>query len=228
MSKVTFHGLPAWVGALHGPTVCEWWSSDPAKSSWDRSLLNTIDLALTPAAAIAGRITIAQIQADDFTANGGRTTIGPLWPGGAMLGACWVSATYLVKLGGKLTTGARPALPGHDYEWTMVQYFDGEQQNRRFYGLHTNVVQTKGALSLVEVWSPGTSTLGKPTGPWWIDLAAGADHLAPRPPNQPGPMFLDTTTIGHMTLIEPKNPPFRGSAPLFAAPELAWPRAARC
>jgi hypothetical protein len=215
MSKVTFHGLPAWVGAIHGSTVCDWWSTDPAKSNWDRSLLNTIDLALTPSAATAGRIQVAQIEVDDFTANGGHTTIGPMWPGGAMIGGCWVSDHYLTKLGGKLTTAVRSAsFPGHDYEWIAVQYFDGEQQNRRFHGVHANVVQTQGPLSLVELWNPGTGATPKPAGRWWLDLTAGADHTtAPAlAPNQPGALFLDPITISHTTLIDPKIPPFRGGA----------------
>jgi hypothetical protein len=224
MSKVTFHGLPAWVGAIHGSTVCDWWSTDPAKSNWDRSLLNTIDLAMTPSAAIAGRIQIAQIEVDDFVTSGGHTTIGPLWPGGAMLGGCWVSDHYLTKAGGKLTTGVqRTSLPGHDYEWTAVQYFGGEQQNRRFHGLHARVLQTQGALSLVEVWHPGTGTTPKSAGQWWIDLAAGADHTtaAALAPHQPGPLYLDTTTIGHTTLIDPKSPPFRGGAAFPTPPRTA-------
>ena len=231
MSKVTFQGLPAWVGAIHGPTVCDWWSTDPAKSSWDRSLLNTIDLAMTPSAAIAGRIQVAQIEVDDGTASGGHTTIGPMWPGGAMIGGCWVSDLYLGKLGGKLTTAARSAsFPGHDYEWIAVQYFGGEQQNRRFHGLHANVLQTQGSLSLVELWNPGTGATAKPAGRWWLDLGAGADHTTSAlAPNQPGPLFLDRPTIAHTTLIDPKNPPFRGGAAFpTAPPSPAWSDTARC
>ena len=231
MSKVTFHGLPAWVGAIHGSTVCEWWSSDPAKSNWDRSLLNTIDLAMTPSAALAGRIQVAQVEVDDGVRAGGFTTIGPMWPGGAMLGSCWVSDHYLTKLGGKLTTAARGAsFPGYDYEWTAVQYFDGEQQNRRFHGVHGRVLQTQGALSLVELWHPGSGATPMPAGRWWIDLAAGADPTAPAlAPNQPGALFLDPITIGHTTLIDPKIPPFRGGAALPATrPTGSWWPTERC
>jgi len=213
MSKVTFHGLPAWVGAIHSPTVCDWWSDDPAQMRWDRTLMNTIDLAMTPAAATAGRIKPAQIEADDFTGHGGRTTIGPLFPGGTSIGACWVSDHYLTKLGGKLRPGVRPGVSGHDYEWTFVQYFDGEQHNRRFYGFHANLVDTQNHLSLVQLWNPGTGAgSAKPAGAWWLDLAADTDPSAPPlTKNKPAPVMLDKDKIAHLNILEPKAPPFKGS-----------------
>jgi hypothetical protein len=227
MTKVTFHGLPAWVGAIHGPTTCDWWTSDPAQLKWDRSLLHPIDLAMTPSAAAASRIPVAQIDVDDAASAGGRTTIGPLFPGGAMMGAIWVSDGYLARLGGKLAVAVPAGVPGHDYEWRLVQYFDGEHGNRRFYGFHANVLQVQHQLSLVEVWNPGTGTTGvKPAGTWWIDLGADADpSVPPLQPGKPGPVFLTRGMVGHMTLIEPKSPPYRGSFPVDAAP---WTRSARC
>jgi hypothetical protein len=215
MSKVTFYGLPAWVGAIHGSTVTDWWSTDPAKNNWDRSLLHTIDLALTPSAALAGQIQISQIEADDFTASGGHTTIGPRWPGGTMIGGCWISDSYLTKHAVNLAD-RNGSFPGYDYEWTAVQYFDGEQQNRKFHGFHASVLQNQGALSLVEIWNPGSGMTPTSAGKWWIDLASASDSPAP-PLNQPGPVFLDTMTIGHTTLIDPKIPPFRGGAAIPSA-----------
>ena len=46
MTKVTFYGSPAWVGAIQSPTICEYWDSDPAQLNWDRSLLNMVDRLL--------------------------------------------------------------------------------------------------------------------------------------------------------------------------------------
>lgn len=224
MTKVTFHGLPAWVGAIHGPTTCEWWSGDPVQLRWDRAQLMRLDLARTPSAAVAGRIKPAEIECDDGPAAGGRTTIGPLFPGGMMVGTCWVAHGYVQRQAGKLAAGVPPGVGGHDYEWTIVQYFDGEQGNRRFYGFHANVLQCQNHLSLVELWHPGTGTTGaKPAGTWWLDLAADADPTAPPlVQGRPGPLFLDRGMVGHMTLIEPKSPPYRGT---FAFPP--WP-SARC
>src|SRR5258708_11143568 len=99
MSKVTFYGFAAWVGAIHGPTICEWWERDPSQLAWDRSLHHKVDLARTSSAALAGHIAVSEVEVDDHTGNGGRTTIGPLWPGGNTIGACWVSEGYLARNG---------------------------------------------------------------------------------------------------------------------------------
>jgi hypothetical protein len=217
MSKVTFHGLPAWIGAVHSPTICDWWDRDPEHVNWDRALMYKVNLSMTPSAAIAGRIKVSQIEVDDFTASGGRTTIGPLWPSGTSIGACWLSDRYLDSLGDK----ARPVMPngpnGHKHEFMTVQYFDGEQQNRRFYGFQANLLQVQGHLSLVEIWHPGTgSGHSKPAGTWWLDLAADADPNTPRlEPHKPAALFLDATIVRNLTLFEPKTPPFKGG---FAFP----------
>jgi len=209
MSKVTFHGLPAWVGAIHGPTGCEWWSSDPSNLNWDRSLLYSIDLAKTPSAALASYISVADIEVDDHVTNGGRTTIGPMWPGGTSIGAIWISDSYLRKLGTRA-----PALQvgsnGHDYEYKAVRYF-GEHQDRKFHGYHANLVQTHGHLSLVELWQPGTGASASPAGRWWLDLGAHADPSAPPlAPNQPGALQLDTTATRSLPLHAVKVPPYQG------------------
>jgi hypothetical protein len=202
MSKVTFYGLPAWVGAIHGSTVCDWWERDPAQINWNRALLHTIDLARSTAAAIAGQITIAQIEVDDHTSTGGRTTIGPLWPGGNSIGGVWVSDSYLTRNG--LTA------PGD--ELRVVQYFGGEQGNRRFHGFQARVLKTQGGLSLVELWNPGTTAAAAAAaGTWWLDLGADADPNTPAPSaNQTGPLYLDTKASSQLMMFEPKLPPFRG------------------
>ncbi|MEO7729442.1 MAG: hypothetical protein ABIY55_00610, partial [Kofleriaceae bacterium] len=179
MSKVTFHGLPAWVGAIHGSTVCDWWDSEPASVKWDRSLMHTVDLAMTPSAVTAGHIQVAQVEVDDFQESGGRTTIGPRWPGGASIGACWLSESYLARLG-KPLPGVPSGGGGHAYEYMTIQYLEGEQGNRRFYGFHAQLVQVQNQLSLVDVWNPGTGAgTGKPAFRWWLDLAANADPGTP-------------------------------------------------
>jgi hypothetical protein len=202
MSKVTFYGLPAWVGAIHGPTVCEWWDRDPGQLGWDRTLLHRVDLAKTSSAALAGHIPVSEIEVDDHTTGGGRTTIGPLWPGGNPIGACWVSGSYLAQ--NALTP------PGHEFQ--LVQYFDGEQQNRRFYGFQANLLQQQNNLSLVQLWNPGTAaSSAPPAGTWWLDLSADADPGAPAlPANQPAPLYLDTRAAKRLVVFDPKIPPFKG------------------
>ena len=217
MSKVTFHGLPAWIGAVHSPTICEWWDRDPAHLDWDRSLLYTVNLSMTPSAAIAGHIKVSQIEVDDHTGSGGRTTIGPLWPSGTSIGACWLSDSYLAGLGTKARPVMASGIHGHPHEFMTIQYFEGEQQNRRFYGFHANLLQTQGHLSLVEIWNPGTgSGTAKPAGTWWLDLKADADpNTPPLAPNKPAALFLDATTVRNLTMFEPKIPPYKGG---FAFP----------
>jgi len=211
MSKVTFYGLPAWVGAIHGPTVCEWWDHDPGQLSWDRSLLHRLDLAKTPTAVLAGQIPLAQVEVDDHATKGGRTTIGPLWPGGTMIGAVWVSETYLQA--NKLTA------PSHEFQ--LIQYFDGEQQNRRFYGFQASVLQTQSQLSLVQLWHPGTgaTAAAQPAGTWWLDLGASADPSAPPPSaGQPAPLYLDAKAASQLVTYDPKIPAAVGTLPFPAGP----------
>jgi hypothetical protein len=204
MSKVTFFGLPAWVGAIHGPTVCEWWNHDPGQLAWDRSLLHRVDLAKTPSAALAGQLPVAQVEVDDHTTRGGRTMIGPLWPGGTMIGALWVSESYLAA--NQLTA------PSHEFQ--LVQYFDGEQQNRRFYGFQASVLQTQNHLSLVQLWHPGTgATSAPPAGTWWLDLGADADPSKPPPTTgQPAPLYLDAAATSRLVTFGPKLPTYQGSS----------------
>jgi hypothetical protein len=212
MSKVTFYGLPAWVGAIYSPTVCEWWDRDPNQLSWDRAQLHRLDLAKTPSAALAGRIAVSDVEVDDHVQNGGRTTLGPLWPGGEPIGACWVSESYLASHG--LTPpGARPGPGGHGHEFTVVQYFDGEQGNRRFHGFQANLLQQQNNLSLVQIWHPGTgASPAHPAGTWWLDLGADADPTtAPLSANQPAPLFLDARSASNLAMAGPKIPPFQGS-----------------
>jgi hypothetical protein len=202
MSKVTFYGLPAWVGAIHGPTVCEWWNHDPGQLQWDRSLLHRVDLARTSSAVLAGQLPVAQVEVDDHATRGGRTTIGPLWPGGTMIGALWVSESYLAA--NQLTA------PSHEFQ--LIQYFEGEQQNRRFYGFQASVLQTQNHLSLVQLWHPGTGAgTAPPAGTWWLDLGADADPSTPPPgTGQPAPLYLDASAASRLVTFGPKLPPYNG------------------
>ncbi len=204
MTKVTFYGSPAWVGAIQSPTICDYWNNDPAQLNWDKSLLSTVDLSKTPSAALAGRIKSSQIEVDDHTGNGGRTTIGPLFPSGASIGACWISDLYIAR-----SAKSRPTVAnGNIYEYMTIQYFDNEQGNRRFHGCHANVLQVNAGLSLVQIWNPGTGTGGgQPAGTWWLDLVAHAEPSTPAlSTGKPGALFLDVATLRQLTMFEVKIP----------------------
>jgi hypothetical protein len=203
-------------------THCGWWGDDPAQVNWDPLAQVATNLSRTPAAAIAGKIKSSEVEVDDFTAHGGRNTIGPVWPGAAVIGACWLRNTVWEALDPKY----RPAFPapkasGHPYEYTTVQYLDGEQDNRRFYGFHAKAISTKANLTLVELWNPGTGIANpKPAGSWWLDLAAVSDPNGPHiePVKQPeGALFLEPKTVQSLNLFEPKLPKLVGTF-LFPSP----------
>jgi hypothetical protein len=213
MTKVTFYGSPAWVGAIQSPTICQWWNSDPAQLNWDRSLLSTVDLSKTPSAAMAGRIKASQIEVDDYSGNGGRTTIGPLWPTGASIGACWISDLCIARS----VTKAKPVVANSNaYEYMTIQYFDNEQGNRRFHGFHANVLQVNGGLSLVQIWNPGTGGSGSPpAGTWWLDLTASAEpSTTALALGKPGALFLDVATCRQLTTFDIKMPRAQGAVAL--------------
>lgn len=213
MTKVTFYGSPAWVGAIRSPTICEWWNSDPAQLNWDRSLLNMVDLSKTPSAAAAGRIKTSQIEVDDHVGNGGRTTLGPMFPSGTSIGACWIADNAIAHSPAKV----RPTVANsNSYEYMTIQYFDSEQGNRRFHGFHANVLQVNGGLSLVQIWNPGTGGSGvPPAGTWWLDLAANADpSTPPLVTGKAAALFLEVTASRQLTTFEIKMPRVQGSVAL--------------
>jgi hypothetical protein len=227
MSRLAFYGFPAWVGNITSSTNCGWWASEPDQVNWDPLALIPANLSRTPSAALAGKITSSEVEVDDHTTHGGRTTIGPLWPGGTAIGVLGLRDTAWQALDPKY----RPAFPppnasGHDYEYTTVQYLDGEQQNRRFYGFHARATSTKGNQTLVELWTPGTGIANPtPAGSWWLELAAIADPNGPTidPVHQPvGALFLEHKVVRGFVGSDPKYPSLTGPFPFpsLSPPEL--------
>lgn len=232
MSRVTFYGFGAYVGSLTGLTECEFWDDDPvAIYKFAESALVPVDLAMNLSAARAGKISYKDIQVDDHRQDGGLTTVGPYFPTGAMIGACWLTDTYYEQLDFKPPRQPKSAPnDAYDYELTSYQYYGGEQNDRRFYGFHANIIDVKGPLSHVAIWNAGTGKVDKdPAGTWWLDLAAVAlPPEAPsargkgkgkgkevRPPRggasasvavTAGPLFLEAATVKSLKLFEPKRP----------------------
>lgn len=218
MSRLEFYGFPAWVGKITSSTNCAWWASEPSQVDWDPLAMISNNLSRTPSAALAGTISASAVEVDDHTMGGGRNTIGPLFPGAAHIGGCWLRKTVWQALDPQY----RPPFPppgssGHDYEYTTVQYLDGEQQNRRFYGFHARAISANANLTLVELWHPGTGAANPdPAGSWWLDLAAISDPNGPQvdPVNQPvGPVFLEIQAVRSIKLFEPKLPRLVGTFP---------------
>jgi hypothetical protein len=220
MSRTTFFGFGAYVGSITGLTRCAWWDDDPVRIyNFDPKALVPVDLAMNLAAARAGTIPYQDIQVDDHRQDGGLTTIGPMFPTGSTMGACWLTEQYYTSLAFKppRQPGSAPS-DAYDYELTSCQYYGGELGDRRFYGFHANVTMVKGTLSQCEIWNPGTGkTTQGPAGTWWLDLgnvalAAGAGTTVAT--NAPGALFLDAGTAKSLKLYSPKKPPALGTSEL--------------
>lgn len=203
MTRIVFHAFSAYVGSITGRTTCSFWPDDPASApiNWSAKALVGVDLARTPSAARAGTIAWTDVDTDDHLTNGGLNTIGPLFPGGHMIGACWLSETYLGKLAGK------PPKPGHahDHELKTIVYAnDPTFGDKRFQGFHARIRATQqlssgATLCQVELWNAGQGRHGAPAGLWWLDLdtvahpiAADATQVGPKAAPE-GALFLDTS-----------------------------------
>jgi hypothetical protein len=220
MAKIVFHAFSAYVGTVTGKSTCSFWTDDPASPpiNWNAGSLVPIDLSRTPSAARASG-NWANVDVDDHVINGGFTTIGPLFPGGTMIGAAWLSEDFMNR------NNLKAKKPGHahDHELIAIAY-DGDKQlgNRRFQGFHARVGNTQGALTRVEVWTAGTGRSGNPVGAYLLDLnavahpvAAGASVVGPASaPGHEGALFLDTAMKNTYTPMGggtgPKVPPATG------------------
>lgn len=216
MSRTTFFGFGAFVGSIRGLTECAWWDDDPvAVYGFSQPALVPVDLAKNPSAARAETIGWDEIQVDDHQQDGGRTTIGPMFPTGGVIGACWLDEQYWESLPNKPPRQPASAPDdAYDYELTTYQYYDDEQGNRRFYGYHARVTSVNGPLSEVEIWNPGTGKVGQPVGTWWLDLRNDALPVGVGttigPVGSTGALFLQSVTASTIALREPKKPPLWG------------------
>jgi hypothetical protein len=215
MGRTTFYGFGAFVGSITGLTRCAFWDDDPVKIyKFAPGSMVAVDLAKNVSAARAGTIPWQDVQCDDHRQDGGLTQIGPMFPTGTMIGACWLSETYYQTLAFKPPRQPQSAPnDAYDYELTAYQYWGGELGDRKFLGFHAKVLATAGALTQVEIWQGGMGKIGGPSaGVWWLDLAqvalpAGAGTTVSA---AGGALFLDTTTAKSLALFGPKRPPSLG------------------
>lgn len=179
MTRIVFHAYSAYVGSITNRTSCSFWTDDPASPAinWDPAQQTSVDLSHSPRnARVFGHVDI-----DDHMIDGGLTTIGPLFPGGAMIGAAWLSDDFIDNR----CKSARPRLPGHchPYELRAILYMDDPTfGNRRFQGFHAKILGSQphgaGLLTNVQLWVAGTGRGGTPVGSWWLDLDAVAHPIA--------------------------------------------------
>jgi hypothetical protein len=214
--RTIFHGVPAYVGVLNSETKCRFWPDDPAKLSWDHKQTVDIDLGRSPAAARAGRIQWSDVEVDDHHIYGGMTKIGPLWPDGTHIGACWLTEDAWRR---SLGRGLDPNPDCHPYELTHVHYHAGPLANRRFQGFHAEITSEKGTNALVTLWPAGRSRASgtKPAGTWWIDLAADAHPIEPGLTEigvgsapKVGALFVDLQHLHVINMVGPKLPVWLG------------------
>ena len=219
MTRTVFFAFGAYVSAITGPRVCTWWPDQPSALKWDPALAIPTDLAATPRAAASNAISADQIQCDDHRVDGGLTSIGPLFPGGATIGAIWLAEGYYQSLGGNKPPrqpGQAP-YPCRDYELQENVYWGDPRGDKRFYGFHAEIVGTpQGGLVLVDVWNAGTSLVAgmPPAGRWWIDLATSSDPSSTTIAiggAQQGALFLEATLAQTLALRGPKRPPNLGT-----------------
>ena len=223
MTRSVFYGVGAFVGSITGPTTCAFWPDDPNRLGWDANQLVPVDLAKNPEAVRRGAIQAGDVQVDDFTKMGGMTSIGPVFPGGATLGLCYLEESRCAALGANdpRTTG-----PGRPYEWCTVVYHDGLMAGRRFHGFHATIIRNQGNLALVSLWARGTSLVANqpPRGTYWIDFDAFAHPVEPNltaigvgvAALKTGALFLDHRASsgggGVIPFDDPKSPRWFGGA----------------
>jgi hypothetical protein len=221
MARSVFYGVSAFVGSITGPTTCSFWPDDPARIGWGSPQFQ-VDLSMNPEAVRRGLITPADVWVDDHAAykTGGLTTIGPMFPGGATVGLCYVEESRCAALGAfdprsVGTTGGQP------YEWCTVVYHDdvgtpAALAGRRFHGFHAEIHKSFGTVAIVSVWARGTSATKGPMGTWTLDLAVHAHPVAAGftqigvAQGQPktGAVFLEVMAGGGgvIPFDNPKNP----------------------
>ncbi|MBA3397956.1 MAG: hypothetical protein H0T89_35355 [Deltaproteobacteria bacterium] len=214
MSRSIFYGFGAWIGQLHGPTRCSWWPNDPNDPSinWDPQKLISSDLDANPHAIRTRGLARAQLEVDDKPGHGGLTRLGPTFPLGSLINSIWLEQSkYDVLPPVRKPPRVPPNMQCRDYELCTVLYWDDQASplaNRRFWGLHAEIVSEQGANALVSIWPPGRSQVpGQlPLGAWWLDLSvvahpieAGLTQIGVGPAAKQGALFLDGATYTTMS-----------------------------
>lgn len=218
-SRTISYGFGAWVGTQTGLTTCGWWPKDPATLNppFDNSKLINSDLAKNLQAVRNGQITTGQIQVDDAPVNGGETKIGPTFPNGSLINACWLEKGDYDALAAAKKPPRVPAdMQCREYELATVWYWSGALANRRFWGFYAEITAEQGTSALVSVWPAGKSQ--EPgqgaAGSWWLNLPnvahpieAGFTQIGTGLQNpKQGALFIDAPTRLNLGLSGPKLP----------------------
>jgi len=179
-----FRATGGFVGRIESATRIAFWPDEPADHGFDPSLLIMTDLSRTPAAAALGEISFDAVEIDDCycgpTGDLRGTTLGPRWPEIQVAGAVYLEQRFRDRL----PDAIRPALPpkfmsGRAHEYTTVVYWpnaDDPRAGRRYAGHHAELLEERGTLARVVVFSPGTSNSpGAQPRTLWVDLGSPDD-----------------------------------------------------
>ena len=224
-TRSIFYGLPAYVGTMTGQTQCGFWPVDPATIDWNPALLISVNIAKNPQAVRNGLIGVSAIEADDYITNPtypGMTSIGPMFPDGTTVGACYYQSAHYDALPPLIRPPRVPVgMLCHDYELETVWYWDGTLANRRFHGFYAQIVAEKGTQAQCSIYPAGKGLVPnqQPAGTWWLNLPTVAHPLETgfttiwTGTGNPkiGALFLDHPTVMHLALDKPKLPPTQGA-----------------
>jgi hypothetical protein len=221
-TKHVFHAFNGYVAQVTGRTSCLFWTDDPSDKAidWDIKLAYPVDLAMNASAARLGRIPWDQVQVDDHSINGGLTSIGPLFPGGTVIGGVWLHEQYMNKIG--LATSSKPQ-HAHDHELRCIVYCgDKKFGDRRFQGFHARVVGAPAKagtqqMRRLQVWDAGHAKAKGDAAMWWVDMEDAADTnestVGSQSAAMEGSLYLD---VGKRAALlagggnGPKLPPAQG------------------
>src|SRR5262249_21353735 len=121
--RTVFVGTNAFIGRVDGLSRCAFWADEPVGHGFDRRRLIEVDLANTPQAAAARKISWEAVEVDDcIVGAGGKvsgTTIGPRWPEMQLSGVVYMEIGHWERLPAKLRFPRPPRdVRARDYEHT--------------------------------------------------------------------------------------------------------------
>ena len=151
---ILFEGIAAYAGFIVGQTKCKFWAADPTDPPISFSPAHWLDYGsnLCPQRARglwqfpANQIPWDLVVVDDHKADGGPTTLGPLFPTTKVEGGVYFRKTYLDQLRMSNPNAYIPSLrkyyPGAcgDYEFhSLIVVEDDERTITRYAGFHGEI-----------------------------------------------------------------------------------------
>lgn len=198
-TEVVFTGVPAFVGAIKGPTTVGFFLD---QNEFDPAKLIEVDLAKNPL-QVAEAAWATDVDCDQQT-TGGRTTIGPRFHGGNQVGSVYLADRLVTKYAALLASWPPP--PDERYQYQAVLRA-GTAGPVRYHGFKAKVVSpAKGTLAHLAFIRVGTTapTPGSAAARW-IDLAdpdvcdAAANGFTTVVPSSPvgtvGAVFLSSDLV---------------------------------